>query len=132
MGRTLSERIADRAKGKPPSKGSRNRASFLAIRVDVKQALEDGWTVKAIWETLQAEGATVLTYMTFNRYVNRLVRGTDLARKKNEAPHSGAAEPAKAGSASLNAKRRASPSVTPPSPLSGFMVQPTPRKEDLF
>ncbi len=56
MAKTLSQRIAERAKTKLPSKSGKNRAAFLAVRDEVRQSLIDGWPVKSIWETLFDEG----------------------------------------------------------------------------
>ena len=55
--KTLSERIAARAVEKKPllSNKKQNRAIFLALRPEIIQALNDGWPVKDIWETLRAE-----------------------------------------------------------------------------
>ena len=56
MAKSLSERITARMVKKKPSRSAQNRAAFLALRVDIKQALDDGWPVKSIWETLHEEG----------------------------------------------------------------------------
>ncbi|MEQ1620617.1 MAG: TraK family protein [Methylococcales bacterium] len=73
MAKNLSERIAAMAIKKKPSRRAKNRATFLALRVDVKQALEDGWPVKSIWETLNEEGKVDFSYQSFRVYVNRLI-----------------------------------------------------------
>ena len=56
MAKSLSERIAQRVSTRQPSRTGKNRASFLAVRDDVKKALDDGWPVKVIWDTLRDEG----------------------------------------------------------------------------
>lgn len=73
MAKNLSERIAAMAIKKKPSRRAKNRATFLALRVDVKQALDDGWPVKSIWETLHEEGKVDFSYQSFRVYVNRLI-----------------------------------------------------------
>lgn len=73
MAKSLSERIAERSKKKSPSRNAQNRAAFLAIREDIKQALDDGWPVKSIWETLHEEGKVTFSYQAFRGYVNRLI-----------------------------------------------------------
>ena len=73
MAKSLSERIAERAKAAKQSKGGRNRAIVLALREDIKGALKDGWPVKAIWETLHEEGKVPFGYQSFRNYVNRLI-----------------------------------------------------------
>ncbi|MEO8119391.1 MAG: TraK family protein, partial [Rhodoferax sp.] len=70
----LSDRIGKRARGKPsPSRGNVNHAVFLAIRHDVKKALDDGWSILAIFQTLHEEGVVTFSYQAFRRYVNRLI-----------------------------------------------------------
>jgi len=73
MANSLSERIAARAAKQNPSRSAQNRATFLALRADIKQAMEDGWPVKTVWETLQDEGKVSFSYQAFRGYVNRLI-----------------------------------------------------------
>lgn len=75
MIKSLSERIAQRAAG--ARRGGKNLASFLAVRDDVKEALQDGWAVKVIWRTLHDEGKITFSYDAFNNYVNRLIQNAD-------------------------------------------------------
>jgi hypothetical protein len=71
---SLSERIAAAVKKKPTlSRSVQNRAAFIILRTDIKQALNDGWTVKRIWETLCEEGKIDFGYTAFVGYTNRLV-----------------------------------------------------------
>lgn len=67
----LKERIAQRAK----SKGSRpqNRVFFLALMPDIAEALESGWSVKSIYETLFEEKKISFSYKTFREYVNKYI-----------------------------------------------------------
>lgn len=62
MAKSLSERIAQRVSAKQPSRTGKNRASFLAVRDDVRKALDDGWPVKVIWDTLRDEGKIEFGY----------------------------------------------------------------------
>ena len=73
MTKNLSARIAERATIKKPSRNGQNRAAFLALRGDVKQAIDDGWPVKLIWETLREEGKVSFGYQAFRVYANRLI-----------------------------------------------------------
>lgn len=73
MAKSLSERIAARAKAAKQSRGGKNRATILALRADIKGALADGWPIKAIWETLHDEGKVRFGYQSFRNYVNRLI-----------------------------------------------------------
>jgi len=132
MPKSLSERIADRAKTRKPSAIGKNRASFLAVRDDVKQALDDGWPVKTIWETLREEGKVSFGYDAFIGYVNRLIRRS--AVRQGAALQTEPAPPAKAGGAGEDSKGGATarPRPAAPNPARGFTFDSTPKKEDLL
>ena len=70
MAKKLSERIAERTERKTPSRHGKNRAAFLALRDDVKEAIDDGWPIKEIWDTLCEEGKVSFSYETFRTYAN--------------------------------------------------------------
>src|SRR3954447_14304580 len=55
MQKDLSSRISQRVKDSCSSRNARNLAAFLAQRGEIHKALEDGWTVYQIWETLYTE-----------------------------------------------------------------------------
>src|SRR5712671_5417020 len=74
MPKSLSDRIRERAKKKTSSRNSRNLGLFLAVRDEVIHALEDGWPVKTIWETLHEEGKVTFSYQAFRLYVKRLAQ----------------------------------------------------------
>lgn len=69
----LSERIADHFTLKKTSAPARNRAAFLVLREDIRQALNEGWKSKNIWETLFDEGKITFSYPTFHSYVTKLI-----------------------------------------------------------
>ena len=124
MAKKLSVRIAERT-GRTPSRNGRNRAAFLAVRTDVKQALDDGWPVKAIWETLHEERKITFSYPAFCRYVKRLVVGRRLEIERDAAAgKKGKGEPERDGSNSVD-KNTASG-------LPGFTFNSKPKKEDLI
>ena len=86
MTKNLSVRIAERTAQKNPSRSEQNRATFLAIRGDVKQALDDGWPVKTIWETLHEEGKVSFSYQAFRGYANRLILSSPASRATVSTP----------------------------------------------
>lgn len=133
MAKSLSTRIAERAARKKPSRNAQNRAAFLSLRGDVKQALDDGWPVKTIWETLHAEGKVGFSYQAFRGYVNRLILSPRASEEAAPAPAE-AAEPGKPAKPDPNAKAKPeSPQPKKDAPtIGGFNFNPTPKKEDLF
>lgn len=78
--KTLSERIAEGVHGRAPYS---NRAIVLALREDIQEAFDDGWSVLAVYKTLYAEGTLTFSYQAFRRHVNRLLLGKSEDRKKN-------------------------------------------------
>ena len=131
MAKSLSARIAERVARKKPAGNVRNRAAFLALRGEVKQAIDDGWSVKTIWEALHDEEKVTFSYQAFRGYVNRLILSP---------PASGEATPLVVADQSRQAAPRLVPQLarTPaewkPEKLAatGFTFNKTPKKEDLL
>jgi hypothetical protein len=69
----LSYRISVRVRNNRSSRNARNLAAFLAQRDEIRNALEDGWTVYQIWETLHGEQKITTSYNAFCSQVNRLI-----------------------------------------------------------
>ena len=112
--KTLSERIAERAREKSACAPHSNRAIILALRNDIQQALDDGWSVLAVYQTLYDEGRVIFSYQAFRRYVNRIHLGK-LATEKRPPK-----QPNKTAFKSSAA------------PATGFSFNPTPNKEELL
>ena len=130
MAKSLSERITARTVKKKPSRSAQNRAAFLALRVDIKQALDDGWPVKSIWETLHEEGKIDFSYQAFRGYANRLILSppaTELPAPlpaTSVAPEPGSSNPMKPTSPKTAVKK--------PATSAGFTFNSKPNKEDLL
>ena len=52
--------------------------SFLAVRNDVIEATAAGYTLKTIWEHMQATGRVSFRYETFLKYVRRHIADSSL------------------------------------------------------
>lgn len=126
MEKSLSERIAARAveKKSPPLQShgdeNQNRAIFLALRPDIKQALGDGWSIKSIWETLYEEGKVAFGYDAFRRYTKRLIL----------LPASLSLTPEHPGQS--NVTKTVEPKTKETPQIGGFTFNPSPKKEDLI
>ena len=107
----LSARIAERVKTHPASPRERNRAVFLALLPDIRQALDEGWAVITIWRTLHAEQKIGFSYQAFRLYVNKLILTPARARP---TPPSLPREP------------------VPTKGSTGFTFNPVPNKEELI
>ena len=80
-GASLSERIAASQTKSSPTPHL-NRATVLALRAEIRQALDDGWSVLIIYKLLHDEGRVSFSYQAFRRYVNGLLLGKAQARER--------------------------------------------------
>lgn len=69
MKKSLTENITTSKQGQQKKNGRKNKVAFLALREDISEALEKGWSITIIWETLRDEGKFTATYNTFRLYV---------------------------------------------------------------
>jgi hypothetical protein len=129
---SLSERIAAAVKKKPTlSRSVQNRAAFIILRADIKQALDDGWTVKRIWETLCEEGKIDFGYTAFVGYTNRLILSVSPDTPANHAPVAIRQDRRTSGQKiPSTGEARATEPKTPT--MSGFTFNSIPNKEDLI
>ncbi|MGF6983445.1 hypothetical protein QFZ99_002922 [Paraburkholderia atlantica] len=82
---SLSQRIAAKAIAESrKSPGRVNRAVFLEIRDEVQSAIEDGWSVLAIYSALRHEGVVSFGYQAFRRYVKALIVERQEERSKTK------------------------------------------------
>ncbi|MGS0754744.1 TraK family protein [Roseateles sp. GG27B] len=137
MAKTLSQRIAERAKTQVASQKGKNRASFLAVRDEVRQSIEDGWAIKQIWECLHAEEKVPFGYDAFIGYVNRLILHP-LSLSPPAPPPVQLITSSQPAPTATKTSRSPSPVYAPPpanSPApakTGFFFNPTPDQEDLM
>jgi hypothetical protein len=107
--KTLSERIAQAVNGQAPYS---NRAIVLGLREEIQKALDDGWSILAMYQTLYEEGTLTFSYQAFRRHVNRIfLQKTDVSAKhRPKRPASNTGTPAKPSvDFSFNASRQKEP-----------------------
>jgi len=121
MAKSLSLRIAERAAQKKTSVFAQNRSAFLTLREDIRLAINDGWPVKTIWETLHEEGKISFSYQSFRNYVNSLI----LQSMTNEASEDHN-QPSSDENNKLSVEKDTKPEKQP-----GFVFNPVPNKEEL-
>lgn len=131
MAKSLSARIAERIARKKPAGNVRNRAAFLALRGEVQQAIDDGWPVKTIWETLHDEEKVAFSYQAFRGYVNRLILSPSA---NGEATPLVVADQPRQAAPRLAPQSAKQPSEWKPEKptATGFTFNRTPKKEDLL
>jgi hypothetical protein len=69
----LTIRIAEHVLAESPEHPLRKRAEFVLALEEVKQALNAGNSVKAIWRELHGEGKINCTYQAFRCSVNKFI-----------------------------------------------------------
>lgn len=50
-----------------------HKVQFIALKDEIKQAIEDGFSVKDIWRLLDGEKKITMTYRTLVRYTNKYI-----------------------------------------------------------
>jgi Family of unknown function (DUF5338) len=87
---TLSERITARMLANPDCPPQHaNRARFLVMRGQIQSALDDGWSMLAIYKTLHRDGAVQCSYQAFRRYVKELGRRGQVGQDDGVVPRTG-------------------------------------------
>ena len=89
MTKTLSERIA-LFTDKNKNTGKQFLPVFIALKPDIEQALQDGWTVYQVWDTLYDEGKIKCSYQWFRTLINRHI-ADNRKQELNTSPKKSAA-----------------------------------------
>jgi len=85
MTKTYSEQLGEWVKKKESTQRDKNLVAFLAVRDDVKMAVEAGYAVKTIWANMHELKRIEFGYDTFLNYVNRLIRRTQKNKPASSA-----------------------------------------------
>lgn len=85
MKKSLTENIMTSKQGQQRASARKNKVAFLAMREDISEALEKGWSITIIWETLRDEGSFTATYNTFRLYVLKYLNGQKPGYSQREA-----------------------------------------------
>jgi len=111
--------VADKNQRKTPAR--KNKVEFLALKDDISEALEKGWPVTAIWETLRDEGRITSSYNTFRLYIFKYLNGQKPGYSQKET-----IEQRPKRLVENHARK------TKASPMPSFTFNPKPNPEDLF
>ena len=127
MSKKLTDLIAEEeTKRKQKGTGVKNRAVFLVLREDIKEAMTDGWALKQIYRTLHTQKKITFSYQTFVNYAN------DLILKPNQSQATIKQE-ANAKTVGQEQTVPATEPITKKSyELPGFKFDPIAKKEDLI
>ena len=119
MAKNYAAELAEWIKKRDASKNrqDRNKLMFLTVRADVQSAIEEGYSLKTIWEHLSEIGKIPYRYETFIKHVKRYIQKTPTNPVQ--------AEPIKTADTPQKPKKAATSIPT-------FTFKPTSNKEDLF
>ena len=72
MTKSYTETLSEWVKKQETARTKRNiqKIAFLAVRADVKVAIEAGYALKTIWEHMTETGKITCRYETFLKYAN--------------------------------------------------------------
>ena len=125
MSKNLSEQLNEWVEQKKAIKLTRNknRVAFLALKDDIKDALDKGHAAKTMWAYLSETGRFTCTYESFLRYINREIY-------QNQKPKRAATTIKKqaVGGGSTDTQKEEQQKTEP----AGFVFNPVPNPEDLF
>ncbi|HEL8002163.1 TraK family protein [Legionella pneumophila serogroup 1] len=120
MKKSLIENIMISKKSQQKTNARKNKVEFLAIREDISEALEKGWSMTVIWETLRDEESFTATYNTFRLYILKYLNGQKSGYSQNE-------------SVEVRAKKSVvSSSKTKDTSIPSFKYNPIPNIKDLL
>jgi len=126
MTTSYPEQLGEWVKRRRSSKGASPVARFLAVRDDVKAAIDAGYPIKTIWTQMYESQCVNVSYDTFIRYVNRYINNPgSTAPAKNAVRPSEPVQQAKRDSAARREPSR-------PGTVAGFTFNSDPKKEDLI
>jgi hypothetical protein len=130
MNKNYPEQLGDWVKRRKSTQRDRNLVAFLAIRDDVKAALDASYSVKTVWTNMHECKRIEVGYEVFLHYVNRLIRHP-IADHVATVPNSRLSNPLATIGQKLAPGATPAASVTKPVAPAGFVFDPVPRKEDL-
>lgn len=129
MAKTYPKQLGDWVKQRVSTRRDMNLVAFLAVREDVRVAVEAGFAVKTVWRNMRETGRIDFGYDTFLNHVNRLIRRSSVEQTSvgsQTNPKKIADERKQKLKPAHTAQRAAKPAVA------GFTFNPEAKKEDLI
>lgn len=121
---------------RPSVRRHRNRVAFMAVKNDVREALEKGWPVKTIWAHMVEQKRIECGYDTFLVYVKRHMTATTEppgANRSSQPPGpSLATEAGRSGQPKAETTLCKDEVSHGPEPMSGFSFKAAPNREELI
>ncbi|KGK65821.1 conjugal transfer protein TraK [Xanthomonas citri pv. fuscans] len=125
----LAARIEKRAAKK--RRQDATAVAFLAVRADVKAAMDAGYAVTTIYEDMREIGRVKCSYETFRKHVQRYIKAAPAAPAHVPSPVADQAKAEKPAQQEVRSKAK-KPKKPEPAGITGFTFNPKPNKEDLL
>ena len=133
MVKSYPEQLAEWVTQRKSTKRDKNLVAFLAVRDDIKLAVDAGYAVKTIWANMHEKKRLAFGYDTFLNYVNRYIR---LKSSKPADPVPAKTTPQQAIERGRQDKKIApisqGPKVKAPDTTTGFSFNPEPNAKELL
>jgi hypothetical protein len=130
MAKTYPDQLGLWVKLRKSTRRDKNLVAFLAVRDDVKAALEAGYAVKTVWANMHECQRIEFGYDTFLNQVKRLIRRPQTSQAAMLATPTAAIDDSKPTSKAA-AKKPAAQTMKPEA-ATGFTFNSAPKKEDLI
>ena len=124
------EQLAERLRAKKLSTRGLNTVAFLAIKDDVKAALDAGYVPKDIWADMRECERISFSYDTFLRFLKRFVTPVSNRMPAPSSIHQNTVQ-AKKDNATPVGKSPTEPVIRRSEPR-GFVFNPIPNKDELI
>jgi hypothetical protein len=132
MAKSYIEQLGEWVKHRESTQRDRNLVAFLAVRDDVKAALDAGYAVKTVWANMHESGRVKFGYDTFLNYANRHIRQPRADNAVALTEPSGASLSTRANKPEAKSSdKKPATKTTTPAAVAGFHFNPTPDKKDL-
>jgi hypothetical protein len=119
MGKNYPDQLGDWVRQRAATTRDKNLVAFLAVRDDVRAALDAGYAVKTIWSNLHESKRISVSYTAFLHYVRKFLSqpagATDM-------------QPVAPAAVDETTFRH----IDKPAKAAGFVFNPTPKKEELL
>ena len=132
MGTSYTDQLAKWVKEKKSTPRNKNLVAFLAVRADIKEALDAGYPVKTVWENMHELKRIEFGYDTFLNYVNRQIRRPQTNQPTPQVEPESTKTSQDSKSKPPEDHTKPTTKTTKPGTLSGFTFNPVPNAEELF
>jgi hypothetical protein len=130
MAKTYPDQLGLWVKLRKSTRRDKNLVAFLAVRDDVKAALDTGYSVKTVWTNMYECQRIEFSYDTFLNQVNRLIRRPQASKAAMLATPTATIDDSNPTSKAA-AKKPAAQTMKPEA-ATGFTFNSAPKKEDLI